>query len=72
MVHLSASHSAPSYTYWHGRVIYNNANVVLNITGYLSSNMATEEFFENWTNAKYIIVYPTITHTTATSLRINF
>jgi hypothetical protein len=21
MVHLSASHSAPSYTYWHGRVI---------------------------------------------------
>ena len=72
MVHLSASHPAPNYTYWHGRVIYNNANIVLNITNYIFSNMAVEEFIENGTNAKYIIVYPTIGYTSATALRINF
>jgi hypothetical protein len=72
MVHLSASHPAPNYTYWHGRVIYNNNNIVLNITTYLNSNMSAEEFIENGTNAKFIIVYPTISYTTGTSLRINF
>jgi len=72
MVHFSASHPAPNYTCWHGRIIYNNGGIVASISNYYGLTMTVEEFIENGTNAKYIIVYPTISYTTSTSLRINF
>jgi hypothetical protein len=72
MVHFSASHPSPNYTCWHGRIIYNNLNIVASISNYYGLTMTVEEFIENGTNAKYIIVYPTISYTTSTSLRINF
>lgn len=72
MVHLSASHSSPNYTFWHGRVVYNNVNIVVNLASYAASNMTVEEFIENGTNLKYIIIYPTIAYTNETNVRINF